>query len=335
MNNTITTAQKPFSRNEQNLIIDLLKNGKENRSWLDLAIQHNIKAHGSQSQRSKRANDVWRRYSKLYKITLAADAPLTPGECFVPRRLYYDIETSYNIVKAWRTGYNLNINPEDIIHERAIITIAYKWEGEDEVTVLQWDKGCDKKLLEEFVKVMSKADELVGHNIDKYDTKFILGRCLKHGILGLPKYKSTDTLKIARSQFMLNSNKLDYIAQYLGIGEKTRHRGLAMWDDIILRNDPVAMEEMITYNVQDVYLTEKVYKTLKGYALPKVNHSAVQKDIKHACPECGEVHSSLRKILVSPAGTKTRIMNCNSCQTNFTINDTNYKKYYESESDKG
>ena len=40
-----------------------------------------------------------------------------------PRILIYDIETSYNIVKSWRVGYQLNINPSDILSERKIICI--------------------------------------------------------------------------------------------------------------------------------------------------------------------------------------------------------------------
>src|SRR5690606_26848571 len=79
------------------------------------------------------------------------------------------------------------------------------------------------------------------HNCDKYDMKFIASRALKHGIPMLAKYKTTDTLKLARKHFNLNSNKLDYIAQFLGIGAKLKHRGMEMWDDIILRNDEKAL----------------------------------------------------------------------------------------------
>ena len=248
---------------------------------------------------------------------------------FKPKRLFYDIETSYNIVKAWRIGFNINLNMDDIIQERAIITIAYKWEGEEDVTVLSWNKGCDKEIIKDFVKVMAEADELVGHNVDRYDTKFIMARALKHNIPVLPKYQSTDTLKLAKKHFMLNSNKLDYIAQYLGIGHKTKHRGMEMWDDIILRNDPKALEEMIEYNVQDVFLTEQVYHKLMEYSLPKVNHASKQTGDKHTCPQCGSNHAELHKTYISSSGTKTRLMNCLNCSTNFTINNTNYTKFYE------
>ena len=42
------------------------------------------------------------------------------------KRLFFDIETSPNIVYSWRTGYNLTITTENIITERAIICISYK-----------------------------------------------------------------------------------------------------------------------------------------------------------------------------------------------------------------
>ena len=334
-----------FKNNEQALINDILRNGKQDKTWFQIAETYNIRPEGDSEQRKKSANDIWRRYNKLQgnfnfitpiitsqqatAVVQYCKDPSIKLESFKPKRLFYDIETSYNIVKAWRIGYNINLNMDDIIQERAIITIAYKWEGEEDVTVLSWDKGCDKKIIEDFVKVMAEADELVGHNVDRYDTKFIMARALKHNISVLPKYQSTDTLKLAKKHFMLNSNKLDYIAQYLGIGHKTKHRGLSMWDDIILRNDPQALEEMIEYNVQDVFLTEQVYHKLMEYSLPKVNHASKQTGDKHTCPQCGSDHAELHKTYVSGSGVKTRLMGCKSCSTNFTISNTNYTKFYE------
>ena len=354
-------SKNQFKVNEQALINDILTNGRTGRTWGELAIQYNIRPNVDLVKRRKSANDVWRRFNKINGnvdfVPTPEIVPLQVGGCavplgitpmwqqhhylnslqsvktklesFKPKRLFYDIETSYNIVKAWRIGYNINLNMDDIIQERAIITIAYKWGGEEDVTVLSWDKGCDKKIIEDFVKVMAEADELVGHNVDRYDTKFIMARALKHNISVLPKYQSTDTLKLAKKHFMLNSNKLDYIAQYLGIGHKTKHRGLSMWDDIILRNDPQALEEMIEYNVQDVFLTEQVYHKLMEYSLPKINHASKQTGDKHTCPQCGSDHAELHKTYISGTGTKTRLMNCLNCSTNFTINNTNYTKFYE------
>ena len=90
------------------------------------------------------------------------------------KRLFFDIETSFNIGIFWRSGYNQTINPEDIIHERAIICVCYKWEGEDEVHTLTWDRNqSDKKLLKSFIQIMNRATEVVGHNGDRFDIKWL------------------------------------------------------------------------------------------------------------------------------------------------------------------
>lgn len=317
--------------NQNQLINDLVRNGKQGRTWGELALIYNIKAHGNPEQRRKAANDIWRQYLKSHsQPQMATEVLREAPKVYKPKRLFYDIETSYNLVKSWRIGYNININMNDIIQERAIITVAYKWAGEEEVTVLSWDNGCDKKLIEQFMPVLAEADELVGHNVDRYDTKFITTRALKHGIKALPKYQSTDTLKLAKRHFMFNSNKLDYIAQFLGIGHKTKHRGLEMWDDIILRNDKKALEEMIEYNIQDVFLTEEVYSKLMEYSIPKINHQVLTGEMKGkcGCPECGSKKATLVKTYATGAGAKSRLMNCDSCETNYTLSESKYKKEY-------
>ena len=62
------------------------------------------------------------------------------------RRLYFDIEVSANVGLFWQSGYKLQIGTENIIKERAVICICYKWEDDEDVYYLQWDKKqCDKK----------------------------------------------------------------------------------------------------------------------------------------------------------------------------------------------
>jgi DNA polymerase elongation subunit (family B) len=86
------------------------------------------------------------------------------------KRLYFDIEVSPNIGFFWNPGHKISISYENIIHERAIICICYKWEYEKKVSFLTWDsKQCDKAMLKEFIKVANEADEMVGHNGDRFD----------------------------------------------------------------------------------------------------------------------------------------------------------------------
>lgn len=340
----MNNLKEKFESNEWAMIQALLTVPQvKDMTWYDIAVLFNIKPKGDYNQRRKASNDIWRKYNRLISKLECCEGKCdntckeknlenlyTPvSKKSTPKRLFFDIETSYNIVKSWRIGYNLNVNHDDIIQERAIITVAYKWEGDDNVYIFTWDKGDDKKLVKQFVKVLNEADEIIGHNIDKYDMKFIASRALKHGVPMLAKYKTTDTLKLARKHFGLNSNKLDYIAQFLGIGTKLKHRGIEMWDDIILKNDEKALDEMLEYNVQDVRLTEDVFNKLKNYTEPSIHHGVIAGKGKHSCPECGEVDNIvLKKTYVSKAGVKTRLMEC-ACGTQFKLSDTNYRAYYE------
>ena len=160
------------------------------------------------------------------------------------RRLFFDIETSPNIGLFWEAGYKKNIDYSNIIQERAIICICYKWEDEKEVYSLQWDsKQNDKTMLTKFIEVANLATEMVGHNGDKFDLAWIRTRCLFHHIPMFPKYLTIDTLKVARQKFRFNSNRLNYIADFLGLGQKIKTE-YSLWKDILLHKDKVAMEKI-------------------------------------------------------------------------------------------
>ncbi len=88
--------------------------------------------------------------------------------------------------------------------------------------------------------------ELVGHNGDKFDLAWISTRCLFHKIEMFPKYTTIDTLKVARQKFRFNSNRLNYIADFLGIGQKIKTE-YSLWKNILLHKDKAAMEAMIKY----------------------------------------------------------------------------------------
>ena len=237
------------------------------------------------------------------------------------RRLYFDIETSANIGFFWQSGFKLQIGPQNIIKERAIICICYKWEEEKETHSLNWDKKqCDKKMLQAFVKVANEADELVGHNGDKFDLAWIRTRCLFHGIEMFPTYITIDTLKVARSKFKFNSNKLDYIGKFLGIGQKIK-TDFDLWKDIALKNCPVAMAKMIKYCKMDVILLEKVHKALSLHIAPKTHYGVIFGGDRGSCPECGSDELIRRGTRFSPNGLKKVQFQCKTCLKTHTKTD--------------
>ena len=243
------------------------------------------------------------------------------------KRLFFDIETSYNIGKFWRTGFNMTINPQDIIHERAVICISWKWEGEDKVHHLTWDENqCDKKMLKEFTKVLEEADEAVAHNGDRFDIKWLRTRCLIHRI-PFPTYiKTLDTLKKVRSMFNFQSNKLDYIAEVLGFGNKIK-TDLSLWDRIILNKDKEAMKEMVKYCDHDVVLLEDVYNTIFSYIKPETHVGVHKGGNKWQCPSCGSKHVEYSGTLITKAGTVKRHMKCKDCNSDYVISNTVFKQY--------
>lgn len=229
------------------------------------------------------------------------------------RRLFFDIETSPNIGTFWQSGYKKSISYEDIIKERAIICICYKWEDEKEIDEVHWDKKqCDKKLLQQFIKVANQADELVGHNGDKFDLSWIRTRCLFHRIEMFPTYRTIDTLKISRSKFKFNSNRLNYISQFLGFGNKIKTE-FNLWKDILMRNDKVAMDKMIKYCKKDVLLLEKVFKELRKHIEPKTHFGVVFGGDRGDCPECGSDDLVRWKNTVTTTGLKKIQYKCKTC----------------------
>ena len=231
------------------------------------------------------------------------------------RRLFFDIETSPNIGLFWEAGYKKNITTDNIIRERAIICICYKWEDEKEVYALQWDaKQNDKRMLEQFIAVANTANELVGHNGDKFDLAWIRTRCLFHGIDMFPTYQTIDTLKVARSKFRFQSNRLNYIAEFLGLGGKIKTE-FNLWKDILLNKDKVAMEKMIKYCKKDVSLLEEVYKLLGNHIAPKTHYGVVFGQDRGSCPECGAGGKNLIKnnTVVTATGLTRIQYKCKVC----------------------
>jgi len=229
------------------------------------------------------------------------------------RRLYFDIETSPNIGLFWSAGYKQNIDYSNIIKERAIICICYKWEDDKETYGLTWDhKQDDKKMLSEFIKIANQADELVGHNGDKFDLAWIRTRCLFHGLDMFPKYTTIDTLKISRSKFRFNSNRLNYIAQYLGIGQKIKTE-FGLWKDIVLNKDKKAMEAMVKYCKKDVILLEKVFSHLKKHIDHKTHYGVIFGMDRGTCPECGSDELVINKRKTTASGLKKIMYQCKVC----------------------
>lgn len=243
-----------------------------------------------------------------------------------PRRLFFDIETSPNIGLFWEAGYKKDIPYDNIIKERAIICICYKWQDEKKVHSITWDDNQDdKSMIKSFIEIANDANELVGHNGDGFDLPWIRTRCLYHGIPMFPTYSTLDTLKKARYYFKFNSNTLNYIGGYLGVGNK-KSTGYDLWKKIVLEKDNKALKYMVEYCKQDVLLLEKVYKKLSNYISANVHHGVIHNQNRCSCPECSSTNTHPSKYRMTSIGTMKVQLKCHDCGKYHTVAESTYNK---------
>ena len=73
--------------------------------------------------------------------------------------------------------------------------------------------------------------------------------------------KDLDLMTIVKANFQFPSNKLDYVAQKLGVGSKVKHSGFELWIGC-MNDDKKAWAEMKRYQIQDVQLLDNLYDIL-------------------------------------------------------------------------
>ncbi len=240
--------------------------------------------------------------------------------------LCYDIEVSPNIALCWSAGYKLTIPPENIVKERAIICIAWMTVGQKKVHSLTWDENqCDKAMIGEFVSEhLNKARVICGHNADKFDLRWIRGRAIKHGIPMQPHYVSVDTLKQAKRLAYFNSNKLDYLGDFLGYGRK-RKVGFDLWRRVLIDNDEDSLRQMVRYCRRDVVLLRDVYLRLQPFASAP---DSIARDI-FACPNCASERTTIQKRRRTAAGHDKVQFQCKDCGQYHTVAAKRYEKAIE------
>lgn len=245
------------------------------------------------------------------------------------KRLFYDIETSVCEGVFFRPGYNQTINPQQVLKHAKIICISYKWEGEEEVHNLDWGKKqCDKQLLKKFIKLLDRSDEIVAHNGDRFDIKWIRARALFHGLTMKPKYNSLDTYKLCKKYLALPSYKLAEVAKYYGLTPKIDAGGLQTWIDVVVNKSPKALDHMKYYCDGDIITLEEVFNKIRPYVAPSLNYSVLHGGEKFFCPECSSI-GKWNKTYTTAAGTIQHYMKCRDkqCGTYYKVNNKTYIDY--------
>lgn len=236
-------------------------------------------------------------------------------------RLFVDIETAPNEVMIWRTGYNLTVDHASILKERAIVAIGYSWDGEKTVHCLAWDHAKDdREMLIDFWPVLARADEIVGHNVKRFDLPWLRTRYLFHRLHPIPPVAVVDTCIWAKSHFYLNSNSLAYLSKFLGFGGKVKTT-YDLWVQTCAKNDRAALRRMMFYCREDVRQLKKVYARLAEVAPHHTNLAVWSGLSSWRCPHCKSAKVGRIKVRVTPFGITRHQMQCKACHRYFTISD--------------
>lgn len=209
---------------------------------------------------------VWKCSNITCPHEQAEESPFLT-QTHAPKKLYFDIETGYDMFYNFGARVNSKYLPIDnLIREGYIICWAAAWLNDaDEftyiisncVTQAEALRHDDSRILAELWQMMDSADYWIGHNSDKFDIRRVRARFDVHG-MGFPyKAKQKDSLKLIRKFEDRISNKLDYLT---GGGKQEMSR--ADWLAIADNGDPAALLKMETYCRHDVRIGADWFRNL-------------------------------------------------------------------------
>lgn len=220
-----------------------------------------------------------------------------------------DIETSPNRAYVWGL-FNVNIAINQIEESGETLCWAAKWLGEKEVMFSSIMDG-KKKMLRQIYKLLEEADVVIHYNGSRFDIPTLAKEFVLMGWAPPAPFQQVDLLSVVRKRFKFPSNKLNYVSQALGLGEKVAHRGLDLWKECMAK-EKEAWKEMETYNIQDVNLLEKLYEKLKAWITGHPNYALFSDGEKPVCPNCGSEHLQRRGFHRTKTMTYQRFQ-CQDC----------------------
>lgn len=233
-----------------------------------------------------------------------------------PKILLYDIETMANLVYTWGK-YEQDV----IAYQRHwyMLTFAYKWLGDKKTYVkslpdyplYKKDKYNDRDLIKDLWKLFDEADIIIAHNGASFDIKKTNARFMKHKLLPPSPYKIIDTKLEAKRYLKMDSNKLDDLGDYFGIGRKINTGGFELWLGCEA-GDKKAWKKMCDYNIQDVVLLEKVYLELRPF-MDKHPRTETHIIDNPACPKCQSTKVQKRGTEITGLKGKRQRYQCQNC----------------------
>jgi DNA polymerase elongation subunit (family B) len=203
--------------------------------------------------------------------------------------LLLDIESSPHISYTWGT-WQQNVAPVQLKEHGRTICWAAKWYEESGVHY-EDERNGRKRMIRRMHKLMTDADIVVTYNGLKFDIPMLNNEFVKYDLDPIPPQKHIDLYRVARGRFKLASNKLEFVAKFLKVGNKIKNEGFELWIKV-LAGEEKAWRDMMEYNIGDVKLLERVYTKLRPWVK---NHPdvGVANSAVH-CASCGSARVQRR-----------------------------------------
>jgi len=227
--------------------------------------------------------------------------------------LAYDLETSPLITYSWGL-WNQNIGIGQIEEPTRVLCFAARWYGEPKSKVMFYSEHHNTRaeMIDAAWNLIDEADAVLHFNGKSFDTKHLNREFVQAGMAPPSPVKEIDLLSAVRKVFRFPSNKLQYVSQALGIGEKAKHEGFDLWLKC-MAGEEAAWSRMRRYNEQDVHLLIDLYNRILPWipGLPNLN---LYNGGLGVCPRlgCGQPTLQKRGVRTTGIGTYQRYQ-CTSC----------------------
>lgn len=264
-----------LSETKLNEILQLIKDKKD---YKHIAKYFNIK------------ESTARRYIRFVKSNIEIE-----DNNQLPKILLLDIETLPMEIFVWAL-YKQRPSYDQMIKDWSIVTWSAKWLYDNSifsasVTPEEATARNDKRILKPLWNLLEECDVCIGHNVVRFDNRKINARFIINEYNRPVPYQMIDTLKHAQKVGAFSSHKLNDLCKMLDKESKIKtdyelwKRASGVYKD--KKDQQKAIQEMLTYNENDVLILEDLYLELRPWMVSHPNVGLFSDVEESLCPACG------------------------------------------------
>ena len=202
-----------------------------------------------------------------------------------PRTLTVDLETAPMLVYTWGL-FDQNIGINQIVSPVRVISWAAKWHDSKSVMFASEFHDGREEMVKKIYDLINDSAVVIHYNGTSFDMPHLRREFVLAGYEPAKPVQEIDLYRVVKNRFKFPSNKLDFVAQQLGVGGKTAHSGFDLWRRC-MDKDEAAWRTMRSYNCNDVIITEKVYDALRPYIKNHPHVGLLNGTDGDTCSRCG------------------------------------------------